>query len=245
LATARPQQLPDSAVEESAQKEELPHFMTLEGSISPLTLKAMTKDPMKLTHMSPVQAKVFPLLPKLAEPYDPNASEDGNPRDLLVKARTGTGKTLAFLLPAVEARLKAIEAHGKQAVVNAGLASDKQLELRAQRAFVQENLGTLIISPTRELATQIAVEAQKLTSHLDFMVNLFVGGASKGPQMRGWLRGRRDILVVTPGRLRDFLISEPSVASGLAKTQTVCFCHILSTQTDRPRSSFWTKLIPF
>ena len=195
--------------------------MTLEGSISPLTLKAMTQTPMKLTHMSPVQAAVFPLLPQLAEPYNPFPS-DNAARDLLVKARTGTGKTLGFLLPAVEARIKAIEAHGKQAVLDAGLKSDKTLEMRARQAYAHKNLGTLIISPTRELATQIAVEAQKLTSHVDgFTVNLFVGGASKGPQMRNWTRGRRDILVATPGRLRDFLISEPEVASGVAKTQVV------------------------
>lgn len=218
LATAR-KELPGSAVEESAQKKDLPHFKTLEGSISPHTLKALTQKPMELTYLSPVQAEVFPLLPKLAEPYDPNA-DDRNPRDLLVKARTGTGKTLAFLLPAVEARLKAIEAAGKQAVKDAGLTSDTSLELRARKAFAQKNLGTLIISPTRELATQIAIEAQRLTSHLgDFGVCLFVGGTGKGFQMRDWTRGRRDILVSTPGRLRDFLVSEPEVASGLAKTQ--------------------------
>ena len=226
MATARQPQLPNSSVEESANKNELPHFMTMEGSISPLTLKALTQTPMKLTHMSPVQAEVFPLLPKLAEQYDPNAPDDGSARDLLVKARTGTGKTLAFLLPAVEARLKAVEAHGKQAVKDAGLTGDKNLEMRAQRAFAQKNLGTLIISPTRELATQIAVEAQRLTSHLEgFQVKLFVGGASKGLQMRDWMKGRRDILVSTPGRLRDFLISEPEVASVLSKTQLVCLYH--------------------
>jgi ATP-dependent RNA helicase MSS116, mitochondrial len=223
LATARQQQLPGDAVEEATQKDDLPHFMTMEGSISPLTLKALTQKPMQLTHMSPVQAKVFPLLPQLAEPYDPNTFDAERPRDLLVKARTGTGKTLAFLLPAVEARLKAIEAHGKQAVKDAGLDSDKNLEMRARRAFAQQNLGTLIISPTRELATQIAVEAQRLTSHLDdFGVNLFVGGAGKGFQMRNWMNGRRDILVSTPGRLRDFLTSEPEVTSGLSKAQLVC-----------------------
>ena len=232
MATAQ-QPLPGTAVEEPVEENDLPPFMTMEGSISPLTLKAITQKPMKLTHMSPVQAAVFPLLPKLADLYDPNAPDE-NPRDLLVKARTGTGKTLAFLLPAVETRLKAIEAHGKQVVQDVGSTSDRSLETRAQRAFARQNLGTLIISPTRELATQIAVEAQRLTSHLDgFEVRLFVGGASKGSQMRDWMRGRRDILVSTPGRLRDFLASEPEVARGISKTQTVCSCqsHFLYTHS--------------
>ncbi|KAF9458939.1 P-loop containing nucleoside triphosphate hydrolase protein [Collybia nuda] len=199
---------------------EPPHFSTLKGRVSERALQAIISKPMNLTHMSPVQAEVFPLLPELADPYDPETSANGPPRDLLVKAKTGTGKTLAFLLPAVEARLKALEAHGKQAVVDAGLTDDKQLEHRAQQAFARENVGTLIISPTRELATQIATEAMRLTSHLDgFQVRLFVGGDSKRMQMRDWMRGRRDIVVATPGRLRDCLESEPEVARGISQTQ--------------------------
>jgi ATP-dependent RNA helicase MSS116 len=177
---------------------------------------------MNLTHMSAVQAEVFPLLPELANPYNPETSANGPPRDLLVKAKTGTGKTLAFLLPAVEARLKTLEAHGKKAVLDAGLEHNKSLELRAQQAYARENAGTLIISPTRELATQIANEALRLTQHLDgFQVRLFVGGESKRSQMQQWMRGRRDIIVATPGRLRDCLLSEPEVVRGLSSTQLV------------------------
>lgn len=177
---------------------------------------------MSLTRMSPVQAAVFPLLPKLAEPYDPKAPEDDPARDILVKAKTGTGKTLAFLVPAVEARLKAVEEHAQKVCLDAGRASDDGLARRARMAYRSEHVGALIISPTRELATQIVHEAQRLTAHLDdFGVRLFVGGASKGPQMRDWMRGKRDILVATPGRLRDFIQTEPEVSRGLAKTPIV------------------------
>jgi hypothetical protein len=51
---------------------------------------------------------VLPLLPELAHPYDGQQSH-GPPCDLLVKAKTGTRKTLAFLVPAIEARIKAID----------------------------------------------------------------------------------------------------------------------------------------
>ncbi|KAI0040350.1 DEAD-domain-containing protein [Auriscalpium vulgare] len=156
--------------------------------------------------MTPVQDAVLSLLPELAYPHDPSAKQT---RDLLVKAKTGTGKTVAFLVPAIEARLNAIEAAGKKALADAGVTSDKDIETRARRVFAKNQVGTLIISPTRELATQIANEAIKLTHwHKDFEVRLFFGGASKREQMRDWQRGRRDIVVATPGRLRDVLENE-------------------------------------
>lgn len=221
LATAERLNTASSSASAPSPREPL-HFSTLKGSVSEGALEAIISKPMNLTHMSAVQAEVFPLLPELANPYDPEASANGPPRDLLVKAKTGTGKTLAFLLPAVEARLKVLEAHGKKAVKDAGLTNDKKLEHRAQLAFARENVGTLIISPTRELATQIASEAMRLTQHLEgFQVRLFVGGDSKRMQMRDWMRGRRDIVVATPGRLRDCLASEPEVVRGISNTQLV------------------------
>ena len=202
-----------------------PEFASLKGKVTYDTLHAITGKPLgSLTHMTAVQAAVLPLLPELAEPRVA-APTDGSPpapRDLLVKAKTGTGKTLGFLVPAVEARLKAIEAAAKQAVADAGLESDKHLEGRIRRVFTRSEVGTLIISPTRELATQIANEAIKLTHfHKDFEVRLFVGGVSKRQQMRDWMKGRRDIVVATPGRLRDLLQSEPEVRKGIEKTRQV------------------------
>ncbi len=171
--------------------------------------------------MSPVQAAVLPLLPDLAKPYDPEDAST-SPRDLLVKARTGTGKTLAFLIPAIEARMKALDKHAKQAVADSGLKGDRHLEDRAKRALSRREVGALILSPTRELATQIANEAIKLSSHHHgFEVRLFVGGVSKYHQMKEWMKGRRDIVVGTPGRIRDVLENEPTVRESLATAKMV------------------------
>ncbi|GLB39036.1 putative DEAD-domain-containing protein [Lyophyllum shimeji] len=206
----------------AAEDNALPAFKTLEGVVSDNVLKAIIGKPMSLTTMSPVQAEVFPLLPELARPYNPQEPSTGPPRDLLVKAKTGTGKTLGFLLPAVEARLQSIEAHVARALRDAGRTEDRALEHKVKAAFTRETVGTLIISPTRELASQIAKEAQRLTTHLDaFGVRLFVGGEGKRNQMREWTTGRRDIVVATPGRLRDVLESEPEVKRGIAKTQVL------------------------
>lgn len=203
-----------------------PDFATLKGKVSDQTLKAITVKPMALKHMSPVQAVVLPLLPELARGYDPAEYRDGQlsgpPRDLLVKAKTGTGKTLGFLVPAIEARLKAIHMAGQRALAAEGVTSNPAVENRAKRVFAMNSVGTLIISPTRELATQIANEALRLSHwHDDFEVRLFTGGTSKRNQIRDFIRGRRDIVVATPGRLRDLLENEPEVKRAMKETQTV------------------------
>ncbi|KAF7329892.1 hypothetical protein MKEN_00252900 [Mycena kentingensis (nom. inval.)] len=176
-------------------------FSSLAGKVSPETLKAITVKPFQLVNMSPVQSKVLPLLPDLAKPYKEGSTEL---RDLLVRAKTGTGKTLGFLVPAIEARVLALK------------------DTTKGPHFQHASVGTLVVSPTRELATQIATEALKLTQHhKGFEVRLLTGGNSKRMQMREWMKGRKDIVVGTPGRLRDLLASEPSVQEALATTQTL------------------------
>ncbi|OJT03481.1 DEAD-box ATP-dependent RNA helicase 26 [Trametes pubescens] len=190
--------------------DDQPKFETLQGVASPLILQALVKSPFRLTHMSPVQAAVLPLLPKLLEDHDAEGAT--GPRDLLVKARTGTGKTLAFLIPAVEARLKRLRERSEWAAEELQTHSQPKLD-RVVEQYARENVGAIIISPTRELATQIANEALKLTRHLDrFQVRLLVGGLPKRAQLREWNTRRRDIVVATPGRLRDCIENEPRFA---------------------------------
>ncbi|KDR68328.1 hypothetical protein GALMADRAFT_272558 [Galerina marginata CBS 339.88] len=190
-------------------------FQTIAAHVHPNTLKAITVRPFKYTHMSPVQAQILPLLPQLALPHDhPDlaGATTEHPRDLLVKAKTGTGKTMAFLVPAIESRLNALAAVSAAAQTTGVDLSPADLQ-RAQTAYARKNLGTLIISPTRELASQIAVEATNLTAHhRGFQVQLLLGGESKGRQMREWRYGRKDIVVATPGRLLDLINTEPEVA---------------------------------
>ena len=115
-------------------------------------------------------------------------------RDVLAKARTGTGKTLAFLVPTIE-RL-------------AAGAGEKGGAIRA-----------LVLSPTRELASQIAAEAAALTAfHAGFTTALLVGGMSAAKDARA-LAGRVDLVVATPGRLNDHLANTAGFARRLAGVQ--------------------------
>lgn len=163
---------------------------------------AFTSGPFKLKNMTAVQQEVLGLMPDLV-----NGSYKGVP-DLLVKAKTGTGKTLAFLVPAIEARLKSLEA--------ATAAGENPITL------AKSKVGTLIISPTRELASQIAAEAVRMTKgHRGMEVQLLTGGSDKGKQLREWKNGRKDIVVATPGRLNDLLESNKLVSSAIGQTGQV------------------------
>jgi hypothetical protein len=185
-------------LEENAEDQTTVPFSSLRGKVADETLDTLTGRNFRLKNMTPVQAEVLGLMPDLVSGGYKGA------QDLLVKAKTGTGKTLAFLIPAVEARLKA-------------LAASKE-----PWKFAKTTVGALIISPTRELASQIAMEASKLTRGVgDMEVHLLTGGSDKGRQLREWRRGRHDIVVATPGRLVDLLTSDDGVRSALSQTGQV------------------------
>lgn len=88
-------------------------FTNLKDKINPDVYKALTQRPFNFEKMSSVQEAVLNLLPELAKtpsPVEAGEQAEVDPRqDLLVKAKTGTGKTVAFLVPALEARFNDIE----------------------------------------------------------------------------------------------------------------------------------------
>jgi ATP-dependent RNA helicase RhlE len=100
--------------------------------------------------------------------------------DLLGVAQTGTGKTAAFALPILER-----------------LGADKR---RAGRGKAR----VLVLSPTRELAQQIAQSFRAYGARQGVSVAVLVGGVKYGPQTRALAAGV-DVLVATPGRLIDHL----------------------------------------
>ncbi|CAK7263788.1 RNA-dependent ATPase [Sporothrix epigloea] len=127
-------------------------------------------------------------------------------RDLVGIAETGSGKTMAFALPCVEA----LQSLKKPSAVEA-----KKLPNRSRlnnkwdaRGNVAQALA-VIVSPTRELAMQTHAAIQPLAGLVGLTSVCLYGGASKDDQ-RVLLRqeGGVDIIVATPGRLKDFLNDE-------------------------------------
>jgi ATP-dependent RNA helicase RhlE len=98
-------------------------------------------------------------------------------RDVMAAAQTGTGKTAGFTLPMLE-RLR----HGPHARNNL--------------------VRALVLTPTRELAAQVAENVAAYSRHLDLRSDVVFGGVKINPQMMR-LRGGADVLVATPGRLMD------------------------------------------
>lgn len=115
------------------------------------------------------------------------AALDG--RDLLISAPTGTGKTLAFLLPALQHLLD----------------------------FPRQQPGPariLVLAPTRELAEQIHQQAQQFESKTGLSSVVVTGGINYGSQL-SLLEKTHDILVATPGRLMDLLEAEQYNLEGI------------------------------
>ena len=101
-------------------------------------------------------------------------------RDLLGIAQTGTGKTAAFALPILQR-----------------LAADP-------RPAPRRGARVLVLSPTRELASQIAESFRVYGRHLNLTTAVVFGGVKYGPQVRALAAGV-DVLVATPGRLIDHI----------------------------------------
>ena len=100
--------------------------------------------------------------------------------DVMASAQTGTGKTAGFTLPLLQRLSRQEPAQGR-----------KRGAVRA-----------LILTPTRELAAQIAESVQMYGKHLDLKSAVVFGGVSINPQISQLRRGV-DILIATPGRLLD------------------------------------------
>lgn len=124
--------------------------------------------------------------------------------NVLARSRTGTGKTLAFLVPTIERFLLAQQQNQQQQSVEETTA--------ATIAQQQQGIPILVLAPTRELAAQIGTEAEKLllmhnkqqgTSKLSSQV--VYGGSSKKEDIRKFQKQLPTILVATPGRLKDHL----------------------------------------
>ena len=111
----------------------------------------------------------------------------------LAQAKTGTGKTLAFLIPILQAMLKDPRLDSKNRSVNRPTPGD---------------VRAIIVSPTRELAEQIAMEAQKVVANTGIVVQTAVGGTRKREGLMKIQKQGCHLLVGTPGRLIDIL-SDP------------------------------------
>lgn len=140
------------------QESKMQSFSEL--SISPSLKERLTAA--RFSTPTPVQAAAIP--------------EALEGKDVIATAQTGTGKTLAFLIPVME-------------------------KLSGQSA---EGIAALVLVPTRELAMQVVAQYDALRSRQTEPAALVVGGLPEGRQLDAIRRGAR-LVVATPGRLQDYM----------------------------------------
>ncbi|XP_016920140.1 probable ATP-dependent RNA helicase DDX55 homolog [Apis cerana] len=126
-----------------------------------------TIEELKFTYMTPVQAASIPLLLK--------------GKDVAAEAVTGSGKTIAFLVPLLEI-----------------------LQKRKEK-WKPTEIGGIIISPTRELAIQINEVLQKFLNNIPNLKQILLVGGTTIAEDADRLKAGANIIVATPGRLEDIL----------------------------------------
>ncbi|KAI5463344.1 P-loop containing nucleoside triphosphate hydrolase protein [Mariannaea sp. PMI_226] len=176
VSEATANQVEESAADTpaAAPKNETAKFSDLEG-VHPNLLSGITSG-FGYDSMTPVQAKT--IKPALKG------------TDIVAQAKTGTGKTLAFLLPLLQRML----------VEDPSLANRE-----SRRRARSDDIRGIVMSPTRELAEQIAVEARRLCKNTGLVVQCAVGGTDKRSMLNRTRREGCHLLVATPGRLNDLL----------------------------------------
>ncbi|WP_321814485.1 MULTISPECIES: DEAD/DEAH box helicase [unclassified Paraburkholderia] len=128
-------------------------------------------------------------------------------RDLLVSSPTGSGKTAAFMLPAIErfAQIQKAQAAQPREPRPQGAAPQGQQGRSRRPQQPVARPGLLVLTPTRELAMQVTTAAATYGKHLRRLRTVSIlGGVAYGQQLM-LLAKNPEILVATPGRLLDHL----------------------------------------
>ena len=182
----------DGAEQQSVSHEELPDSESNinnnnnnvdDPTTSNLTLPALGPDPTKFSDLNlsektikAIQGMNFVKMMEIQRKAIPPLLAG---KDVLGAARTGSGKTMAFLIPAVEMMFS--------------------LKFRPRNGT-----AAIVISPTRELALQIFAVARELMEHHSQTCAIVMGGASRSNEATKLAKGV-NLLIATPGRLLDHL----------------------------------------
>ena len=157
-----------------------------ESQISPLVLQSLDKI-LKISTMTDIQEESLqPIL-------------DGH--DVIARSRTGTGKTIAYMVPAIE------RTHLHPVSKNSGKKKKKNQKKNVQHEPDTEGVKIVVVAPTRELALQVGNEVEKLGRfRKDISSKVTIGGTK-----RDTLRPIPSVIVGTPGRLHDVMSRTPGL----------------------------------
>ncbi|KAL6603981.1 hypothetical protein ACP70R_044342 [Stipagrostis hirtigluma subsp. patula] len=182
----------ESAEVEPAKSESVVRTRNTGGGDSYLSQKRFDECPLSPLTLKGVKSAGYERMTAVQEATLPIILQG---KDVLAKAKTGTGKTVAFLLPAIE------------------VVSKLPPICRDQK---RPPISVVVVCPTRELADQAAAEANKLLKfHTSIGVQLVIGGTRMALEQKRMHTNPCQILVATPGRLRDHMENTPGFATRL------------------------------
>ena len=162
-------------------------FETL--GLHPLILKALAD--IHYDTPTPVQTKAIPL------------AIEG--KDLLVSSQTGSGKTAAFMLPALHRFAMQLSSETQQKTSHQQRQAARAKGERARFKAAQPKM--LVLTPTRELALQIVSSTEQYSAYLKHFRTVAILGGMPYPKQMQLLARNPEILVATPGRLIDHMQS--------------------------------------
>uniref|UniRef100_A0A453EV38 RNA helicase n=1 Tax=Aegilops tauschii subsp. strangulata TaxID=200361 RepID=A0A453EV38_AEGTS len=169
--------IPTAAADDpSAEAYRRRHEITVIGDNVPAPITEFDSGVIPLDILKEIQRAGFPSPTPIQAQSWPIALLN---QDVVAIAKTGSGKTLGYLLPGF-------------------------MHIKRMQNSTRSGPTVLVLAPTRELATQILEEAVKFGRSSRISSTCLYGGAPKGPQLRDLERGV-DVVVATPGRLNDIL----------------------------------------
>lgn len=182
-----------STVEGKSVPKAIVSFDEIMDIMSPLVMENIART--GFNQPTPVQRHSFPIM------CAPNR------RDMMATAQTGSGKTAAFLCPVISNMLD----DRKKDPASYQAKPTRTPDFNARGTFGGDRMkasGTpqaLVMAPTRELASQIHAESRKFTFLTGIRSIVIYGGASYGQQARQIEMDGVDLLIATPGRLKDMI----------------------------------------
>lgn len=182
---------------------------------------------MSITQPTSIQSNAIPKLLQLGN-ASLQAGDKTDANGLCIQCETGSGKTIAYLLPILQSIVQSLV--GKEEF--AASVTDTTIETlttptTTSNLHLKENqsradIGTraIIICPTRELATQTFLMAsQLLQKSFPFLVCGCLSGGEKRKSEKAKIRKGIPILIATPGRLLDHLVKTECLIASLKKTK--------------------------
>ncbi|ESK88312.1 rna helicase [Moniliophthora roreri MCA 2997] len=202
--------------EKKAEKSGRPILPSIKDWLSPGTAQAITDGrKARWTARWDLRDKFLSLITQITQSPVANGSAHQHCGIFVQVPMTPLNKQAIFA-PAIEARLKSIEAAGTEA------GAEGAGEPSAGDTFAHKVVGSLILTPSSTSALEVRDDLTRFNvHHPDLKVHLFVGGENKKTQLRTFMTGRKDFVVANTGRLLDVLSSQPELVHVLSSTRQI------------------------